>query len=240
MPFQTQVNADPAPAIEGDFASANPRGTVVYGSISAPGLQAGTGGVTVGRFARVDLSSGLVTNNGMGAISASSVVAFIHKDQPALITTYLGQFGMTVQPGYDITAFRTGDFWARFAGGATIGQKVYASFADGSASAAAASTPATNGGITANTTSGSATLTVTANSGAPIVVGQPISGTGIAAGAFISALGTGTGGAGTYTMSANATATGTGVTVTATTNYETAWSVDSTAAAGELAKISRR
>lgn len=239
MAFQTQVYLQPAPGIEGDFSSNNPRGVILFGGTS-PGLIAGTGGVTVGRFAVARQATGLVTNNGMGVVGTADSVGFVQKDQPALITGYLAQYGMTVPAGYPVTVFRSGDFWARFAGGATIGQKVYASYADGSCVSAAASTPATNAGITANTTSGSATLTVTANSGDPIVVGQPVSGTGIAAGAVISALGTGTGGAGTYTMSANATATGTGVTVTATTTYETAWYVDSTAAAGELAKISIR
>lgn len=239
MAFQTQVYLQPAPGVEGDFSSANPRAAVLFGG-TTPGLIAGAGGVTVGRFAVADQSSGLVTNNGMGVVGASDSVGFVQKDQQALITDFLGQYGMTVPAGYPVTVFRSGDFWARFAGGAAIGQKVYASYADGSCVAAAASTPATNAGITANTTSGSATLTVTANTGAPIVVGQPVSGTGIQAGAVISALGTGTGGAGTYTMSLTASATGTGVTVTATTTYETAWYVDSTAAAGEIAKISIR
>lgn len=82
-------------------------------------------------------------------------------------------------------------------------------------------TGTTNGGITANTANGSPTLTVTANTGVPIIAGQPISGTNIPGGATILSLGTGTGGAGTYTMSANATGTATGTTVTATI-----WAVD--------------
>ena len=48
MPFQSVVNVQPAPAIAGDFASANPRWNVLAG----PGvLVCGAAGVTVGRFA---------------------------------------------------------------------------------------------------------------------------------------------------------------------------------------------
>lgn len=238
MAFQSTVYTYPAPGIEGDFASSNPRSVIVYGANGADGLQAGTGGVTVGRFANVNQSTGLATNNGLGAITTNNTVGFVQKDQNALITTYLAQFGMTVPAGYQVTVFRSGDFWCRFAAGATIGQKVYANYADGTAVSADTGTP-TTATMTASTTSGSATLTVTVAPSIPLAVGMPVSGTGVAAGAYISALGTGTGGVGTYTMSANATATGS-VTVTETTNYETIWNVESTAAAGELAKISRR
>ncbi len=70
--------------------------------------------------------------------------------------------------------------------------------------------------VTANLTNANATMTVTAVEQGDLRVGMAVSGTGIPAGATISALGTGTGGVGTYTLSANATATNTGVAVTAT------------------------
>jgi hypothetical protein len=234
MTFQTTVNLDPAIGIEGDFPSANPRASMLAGEGQ---LRAGPNGVTIGRFAWANLTTGLVNN---GAFAGASRIGFVHKTQIALIGPYLGGSTMLVPPGYEITLHDAGDFLVRFAAGATVGQKVFASYADGSAVGAATGSPTTNAGITANTTSGSPTLTVTANSGAPVVVGQPVSGTGIPAGTTITALGTGTGGAGTYTMSANATATGTGVTVTASTNFETRWYVDSPAGAGELAMISTR
>jgi hypothetical protein len=229
MSFQAQVNLQPAPAVEGDFASANPRANMLAG----PGaIVTGANGVTVGNFAWANASG--VANS---AWTAASRIGFVHREQNALITAFLAESGAQVPAGLPVTLFNAGEFWDKFAGGATIGQKVYAYYADGTAYAAATATPPTNAGITANTASNT-TLTVTANSGAPIVVGQPVSGSGIPAGAYISALGTGTGGAGTYTLSAAATATATGVTVTATTAVETNFYVDSTAAAGELAKIS--
>lgn len=228
MGFQTTVNQYPAPAVAGDFASANPRASAVAG----PGtLVAGTGGATVGRFGWAD-ANGLVTNTGLGVPTG-----FIHRDMQALITAYLADSSMVIPAGNPITLFKAGDFWGKFVAGATAGHKVYAYYADGTLFSAATATPPTNAGITANTATNT-TLTVTANSGAPIVVGQPVSGSGIPAGAYISALGTGTGGAGTYTLSAATTATATGVTVTATTAVETPFTVKSAASANELAKIS--
>lgn len=53
------------------------------------------------------------------------------------------------------------------------------------------------------------TLTVSAVTGGTIKVGQTISGTGIAAGTYITAKGTGTGGTGTYTVSASQTVSST-------------------------------
>jgi HK97 family phage major capsid protein len=55
-------------------------------------------------------------------------------------------------------------------------------------------------------------MTVTAVASGTLRVGQVISGTGINAGTYISALGTGTGGAGTYTVVGDTTATSTTVT----------------------------
>jgi lysophospholipase L1-like esterase len=75
--------------------------------------------------------------------------------------------------------------------------------------------------VTASLTSGSPTMTAADLRGDPLEVGMLVSGTGIPAGATISALGTGTGGIGTYTMSANATATGASVAVSATGPFAT-------------------
>lgn len=234
MPFQSQVNAQQAPAIEGDFASANPRSNM----LAVEGqLTAGAAGVTVGRFARAKNSDGTVTNADPGVANR---LGFVSRDQPALITGWLAGNTMLVPAGLEITMHDAGDFWCRFAGGATIGQKVYASYADGSASAAAAATPPTGASVTANTTSGSPTLTVTAVGSGALAVGSPVSGSNIPAGAYIAGFGTGTGGVGTYTLSANATGTATGTAVTAIGAKETPWFVHSTAGNGELAMISTR
>lgn len=228
MPFQSTINTDPAPAVEGDFASAT---SVRHNVLGGPSQYvAGANGLTVGKFAWANPTTNKADNFNNGG----NFVGFVHRDQPALITTWLGEASLVVQAGLEVTLFDRGDFWGRFAAGATIGQKVYANTSTGALTSAATGSPTTST-VTANTTNASATLTVTAGTG--LAVGQPISGTNIPAGAYISALGTGTGGAGTYTMSAAATGSATGTTVTYTTTYETDFYVATTAGNGELAKI---
>ena len=228
---QTVINVAQAPAVEGDFASANNRASMLAG----PGaLVTGANGLTVGQFA---WNSGGVVSNTPGASQVLGQIGFVHREAQALITAYLGVSGLVIPAGFPCTLMITGDYWDRFAAGAVVGQKVYAYYADGSAYAAATGTPPTNALITANTATNT-TLTVTANTGAPIALGQPVSGSGIPAGAYITAFGTGTGSAGTYILNAATTATATGVTVTATTAQETNFTVRSAAAAGELAKTS--
>jgi hypothetical protein len=160
---------------------------------------------------------------------------FVHREQQALITAWLGSSSMAVPVGLPVTLMNGGDFWAKFAAGATAGQKAYASYADGSLSSGVTGAPATSTGTV--TTALSTTLTVTAAPSAPIAVGQPVSGAGIPAGTYIAALGTGTGGTGTYIMSAAGTAAAS-VTATFQNTVETNFVVRSTCAAGELAKIS--
>lgn len=228
MTFQTSVKSQQAPAIAGDFASANPRASVLAGESA---LVAGANGVTVGNFA---WSLGNVAMSNFQASPAQ--VGFVHREMNAIITVWLGQSSMTVPAGLPVTLMEAGDFWGLFAGGATIGQKVYANYGTGALSAAATATPPTNTGVVSTATN--TTLTVTTAPAAPIVVGQPVSGAGIAAGTYIAALGTGTGGLGTYTLSAATTATAAGVTATFSLAVETPFVVRSTAAAGEIAKIS--
>jgi hypothetical protein len=232
MSFQTQVNIAQAPAAEGDFADNNPRTSMIAGP---GGLVVGdANGVNVGRFAWAN-AAGLVTTQ--TATPNASDYGFIARRQQALIVTFLAESGMNVPVGMPITLMTRGSYWGRFAAGATFMQKVYFSFADGSLSAAATGAASTST-MTANTATNT-TLTVTALAGGNVIaLGQPVSGSGIPAGAYISAFGTGTGGAGTYTLSAATTATATGVTVTNTLNKETAFIVGQTVAAGEIAKFS--
>ncbi|MEF3068034.1 hypothetical protein [Pandoraea apista] len=127
--FQSVINQYPAPAVEGDFASSNPRSVVLAGEGT---LVAGATGVIVGRFAWAD-ANGLVTNAG-----ANVPTGFVHRELQAVITTWLGQQTMLVPQGLPITLHRTGDFWARTATVATVDQKVFASNTDGSISTGAA------------------------------------------------------------------------------------------------------
>jgi hypothetical protein len=225
MAFQTLVNKQQAPAVAGDFASANPRATVLAGENA---LVTGAAGVIVGQFAWA--LAGVATN----AFAAAGQVGFVHRETQALITAWLGATSMVVPGGLPITLFEAGDFWGKFAAGATVGQKAYASYADGSLSAAATATPPVGAVVTGSIAT--TVLTVTAVTSGTLAVGQPISGAGVTAGTFISSLGTGTGGIGTYNVSVSQTVASTAV--TALGAVETAFVVRSTAAAGELAKIS--
>jgi hypothetical protein len=202
--FQTQVNVQPAPAVAGDFASANPRWSVDAGP---GGLVAGVGGVTVGRFAWWDNANHrTVLNSGAGAPTG-----FVHREQQALITTYLAAASNVVPVGFGITLMSGGDFWVLNDGSteALVGQKAYADLATGKVSFAAtgsASTASVTGSIAASTASVTGSiadnvLTVTAVASGTLVVGGTLSGTGVATGTQIVAQLSGTpGGIGTYSV----------------------------------------
>lgn len=131
MTFQTSVNLTQAPAVEGDFASANPRASVV-----APesGFVAGAAGVTVGNFAWIQVDGFTVLNTGSGVPDG-----FVHREQQALITTFLAESGNLVPQGMPVTLMRTGDYFDKATvSGATKGQKAFAKLSDGTMQAGAA------------------------------------------------------------------------------------------------------
>ena len=130
--FPNKVNVQPGVAFEGDFASANPRHTVLAGP---GGLIAGDSGVTVGRFGWLVASPAdpngapkKVNNAGSGVPAG-----FIHREQQGLSTTYLGASGMTVPAGFPLTLFNSGDFFVKNVGSSAnaIGDKVFASLTTG-------------------------------------------------------------------------------------------------------------
>lgn len=122
--FQTTVNLQQAAAVAGDFASANPRASVVGHEGT---LVAGSSGVTVGLFAWAT-AAGLVSNAGTG-----KPTGFVHREQgSALITTYLGEVSNLIPQGKEITLMKTGDYWATVTvAAASIGQKAFASLTTG-------------------------------------------------------------------------------------------------------------
>lgn len=123
MTFPRVINAQQNPAVEGDFASTNPRGSVVAGEGA---FQAGATGLTVARFAWIDFATGLVVNNGSGVPNG-----FIHRENQALNTAYLAASGMVIPSGAPVTVMRSGDYWVKTLTTATVGQKVYASLTTG-------------------------------------------------------------------------------------------------------------
>jgi len=131
MGFQTQVNAQQAPACAGDFASSNPRASVV-----APegGFVAGSGGVNVGTFAWAQ-SDGTVLNSDASA----KPTGFVHREQQAFITAYLAEASNNVPQGQPVTLMRTGDYYFKANTNAAVkGQKVFAKLADGTTRTGAA------------------------------------------------------------------------------------------------------
>ena len=227
--FQQTVNIQPAPGLPGDFASADPRANVAAG----PGaLIAAPSGVTVGRFAWVDATGVFASNTGSGLPDG-----FVHRSLgDVLITTYLAETSSLILGGFEVTLFSAGIFWAvnSGAGAAVRNTKVYSTYGTG-----AVTTGATGLTIAGSSVTGSiagTVLTVTSVTSGTITVGQPISGTGITAGTYITAFGTGTGGAGTYTVNTSQTAAST--TITSGGGIETKWWCVSNALPGELIKIS--
>ncbi len=131
--FQTTINLQPAPAVEGDFASANPYDSVLTG----PGaFVAGPNGLTVGKFAWLDPTETLAAN---APVTGSSVApnGFVHRgSNAAQIITYLAETSMVVPSGMGVTLHEGGDFWARITTTAvtslTTAVKAFASTTDGS------------------------------------------------------------------------------------------------------------
>lgn len=208
--FQTSTNALQAPGQAGDFASSNPRATALSSqTYSQAGFQAGPNGLTIGLFAWIDPATYVfVSNAGAGAPNG-----FVHNAHEALITAYLGVNGYTIPAGFGCNnIFNEGDFFVLNNGAteAVPGQKAYANNLTGVASFAATGAPTAGGSGTASTiAAGTASvtgsiaddvLTVTAVGSGTLVVGGILSGTNVAAGTYITALGTGTGGVGTYLL----------------------------------------
>jgi hypothetical protein len=231
--FQTRVNLTPAPAVEGDFASANPRSTVLAGP---GGLVSGSAGVTVGKFAWIGPDFRTVDSF---ATAPAAPDGFVHREQQALITVFLAEATMLVPEGFPVTLHNTGDFWAKNLGPGALakGATVYAGFADGGIYSSAPVGASATGAI-GSTNTGSLGATFTATAGSPddtqlvvtavtglISVGDKLSGTGISAGTEIVSQISGTpGGAGTYQLNqanaaaaATVTSFGTVVKITATT-----------------------
>lgn len=150
--FQTSVTTQPAPAIAGDFASANPRFTVLAGP---GGFVAGASGVTVGRF--VWIQAYPEDPNGVGQVlnnfGTGAPAGLIGRNQQGLITTFLADASMVVPSGFMVTAFSGGDFWVKNDGTtvALAGQKAFADFTTGKVTFAAAGSAASGGTSTVST-----------------------------------------------------------------------------------------
>lgn len=145
MGFQKNLNNDLPVGVEGDFASTNPYHTLLVGEGEA---KAGESGVLIGRFAWFDPDTGTVSN---AKTSAKALIGFARRDNTALIVQFTEESSLKIPKGFAVTLYDGGDFWARFAGGAQIGQKVYANTMDGSVNAADSLPAAVDGANFADT-----------------------------------------------------------------------------------------
>lgn len=233
--FQRTVNLQQAAAVAGDFASANPRSSVVGHEGT---LVAGPNGVTVALFAWAT-SAGLVSNAGTG-----KPTGFVHRRQgAALITDYLGETSNLIPQGFEVTLMSSGDYWvAPTVSTAVIGHKVFANFATGAIQTAAAGS--TIAGFDGTATFATNVMTVASVVSGTVKVGDLVTSAGVAAGTYVTEFGTGTGGTGTYTLSTSPGTITPAQAVTTTsyveTNFEiTGFPVGGTGAVGELAVMSR-
>lgn len=219
--FPNQVNTIQAPAVEGDFASANPRSTVLAGEGA---LIAGNGvidgvlveGIVVGRFGwlsyeRVDSDQAPAIIDTFGAGQPAGLV---HREQIGYITPYLATASMVLLKGQAATLFNSVDLWVKNRGStfAQVGMKAFANFADGSAYFAVAGTTPPGGSGDASsvaaatfTATGSIAgnvLNVTNVAAGNLYAGATFSGSGVASGTkIVEQLSGAAGGVGIYAVS---------------------------------------
>jgi hypothetical protein len=134
--FPTSVNVNPAIGLPGDFASVNPRHSVV-----APpgGFSAGPNGLTIGLACWADSATGqILSNSGSGLPTG-----ILHRNMQALITTYLTTYGYTIPAGFAVgELFDNGDLFVKNFGSSAVavGMKAFANTTNGTWSFAAAGT----------------------------------------------------------------------------------------------------
>lgn len=136
MTFQKTLNRELPRAVAGDFASTNPRNSMLAGEGA---LVAGEP-ITVGQFAFADLTTGKV----YAAKDTGYRVGFVHRNNQAIVP--LGSAASMVIPtGREVALFTSGDFYVEAPATVAVGGTVYALDADGTVQAV--STNATDTGF---------------------------------------------------------------------------------------------
>lgn len=208
--YQTQVFNQPAQAVAGDFASANPR--VIFPA-GPGGFVAGLSGVTVGYAAwKAPPTDPNGTDQVINNFGSGNIVGLVYNDTQALNTVFLSDGSMVIPQGLPVAIIQRGDLWVVNNGTteAVPGNKAYASLTTGQLSFAASGSPTQGASVTGSISAQSATftasiagdvLTVTAVASGTLTPGTIIAGTGVATGTQIAQQLTGTiGGVGTYAL----------------------------------------
>lgn len=136
MTFQTTLNRDIPRAVAGDFASTNPRNSMLAGE----GALVAAETIAVGQFAFADLATGKVYSE----MDTGLRVGFVHRNNQAVVNP--GQAAsMTIGTGKEVTLFTSGDFYVVAPATVAVGGTVYALDEDGTVQAVA--TDATDTGF---------------------------------------------------------------------------------------------
>lgn len=109
-------------AVPGAFASNNPRSALVAGGGF---FTAGDDGLIMAHFGWADPVTGKAGN----LYNADGLLGFVQPQ--AGNRRRLSVDGVSIRPGYPVTLFAGGDFYARFMAGAELYARVYASLLDG-------------------------------------------------------------------------------------------------------------
>jgi hypothetical protein len=118
MGFPNAVRLQPEVGVPGDRASMNPIAVISRIAQSA---------VTVARF----VWPGTDTDNQVQNTGTGKPLGFAMRDQVGIIPTYLAETSMQVPAGFPVQVAEQGEFFASSANVATLGQKVFATLADG-------------------------------------------------------------------------------------------------------------
>lgn len=209
--FQTVIHREPAPAVQGDFASYNPRSSVIP-PVENGFVSAATQALTVGFFGW-GATTGLVYSSSAGA-GANAALGFIARTPnipSSIITTFLAESVATLQDGMPVTLQSAGDYWINL-GGVTPGATIYADATTGAPTLTSNSGANPDTGFkgisttVADAVSSNATtidvttgiLTVAAMASGAVAIGDRVTGTGVPVQTYITGFISGTGAAGTY------------------------------------------
>jgi hypothetical protein len=177
--FPNKVNLNQAPAVRGDFASQNPRASLLAGQGA---LVAPAGGLIVGNFAFVAKSAnGDIVSQ---SYASGDEIGFLAREEQALITAYLSGDTLVVPQGFMVTLYTEGDFYAYFGDGATPGGTVYADESTGAPTTSAGTSVTGEIGFTGTaslaTVAGQAQMTLASITSGIVSIGDVVSGTGTA------------------------------------------------------------
>ncbi|WP_027815217.1 structural cement protein Gp24 [Paraburkholderia bannensis] len=118
MSFPTAVRLQPEVGVPGTRASMNPISVISRIAQSA---------VTVARF----VWPGTDTDNQVQNTGTGAPLGLAITDQVGVIPNYLAEYSMQVPAGFPVQVAEQGEYFASSANAATLGQKVFATLADG-------------------------------------------------------------------------------------------------------------